>query len=248
MELISGAVGPLVATAKGISRFGWKYWRRKKPIRATVETDVSGGWAVAFSSTDGLRDIPGRRISSRDVHDMLMRYGAADYETTRFRLHLENTSKETVDIRNIRIVKTVQAAALSAAYAYYTPAGESRVRYLRYRLDDPAPEAWEMSLDYGSREWRQVEEAPYFSTKRISLQPGETSEFHISAAAKSVYCEWHLVIDFLVAGKIRSFVLDNHGSPFRTSGQPQSGFATDWRWVWWKDADGERGLHLASEI
>jgi hypothetical protein len=219
----------------------------EKPLRITVETLVGDAWTVTLSSEEAMYGFPEQPGIGRDIHDLLIERGAADHEVTQMRLHLENISTDTIDVRNIRAVKTAEGTPNSAAKIHHSSAGSCSILSLRYRLDDVSPLAWETSYDFFD-EWKNIGAGPYFATNRISLQPKETFEIIISGTAENIYCEWHLEIDILVAGETAYLEADNNGVPFRTSGTPDGGFNSDWTWVWWEQEAERRGFRRDSEI
>jgi hypothetical protein len=230
--------------AQAIAGPAIKRWRRKKPIRVIAETTVGDGWEVVLRSNEAIEDFNSTLGIGREIHDFMMTRGAADYEITHVRLHMQNVSNDTVDIRDIRIVKTASSSPYSAAKIRHPSAGESTIPHLRYVLDHMDPRAHEITYDAVSKE--HIADAHYFASKRISLVPQETFEFNISGIANEIYCEWHLELLCTIAGESGYIIVDNDGVPFRTSGNPVDGFDSDWLWVWWDPE--KRGLHLSSEI
>lgn len=235
------------AAARMGTKQAFKLWRRKKPIRITAETIVGDEWAVTLPSEGLMDDFPSQPGYGKDIHDLLIGRGAADHQYTDVRLRLENIAQETVDVRNIRAVKTVEDTPHHTTRMYHPTAGESAIPFLRYQLNERAPAAVQMEYDYESATWTE-HKAPYFANKRISLQPKETFEFYIRGVAEDLYCEWHLEVDFIIASKTGYLEADNDGIPFRTSGTPADGFSSDWLWVWWEIDPKDQGFRLASEI
>lgn len=75
---VSGALG----IAQTVARPAIKRWRKKKPIRIIAETIVGDGWEVALRSNDAMKDFPEEPGIGREIHDLLITRGAADYEIT----------------------------------------------------------------------------------------------------------------------------------------------------------------------
>jgi hypothetical protein len=90
-------------------------------------------------------------------------------------------------------------------------AGDQAIIGLGLNLDEPDPIARKISKDYPYRL-----RSPYFDHKVITVAKGETVSLSIWARAETCDCQWRLEMTGVVDGNERTWVLDNHGEPFRT--------------------------------
>jgi len=225
----------------------YKLWRRKKPLRITVESGIGDEWSVALPSREIMHNFSGENLYGAQIRNRLVERGGADFHATPIRLRIANISKDVVDVRNIRAVRTRIEPPFRAAKIFHSSAGDKVIPYLCYDLDRQRPAAFEMTFEEETGTWSRAQQ-PYFTSKYISLQPQETFETYVIGTTQSIYCEWHLEIDFAAGKKDGFIVAKNANAPFKTSGSPPGGFETEWWWVWWEQDPSKRGFRSSSEF
>jgi hypothetical protein len=58
---------------------------------------------------------------------------------------------------------------------------------------------------------------PYFAAHHVSLRNGEQAIFSIRAYTGNFYCEWELLVEAIIDGVSKVFLVRNGNRPFRTT-------------------------------
>jgi hypothetical protein len=145
--------------------------------------------------------------------------GGVDARQTEFRLVVQGNSSLPVVLvgmsaQILRRVPTSQSLPVACATA-----GNATVRSIQINLDAHPPLA-----DYRSTNGTK----PFAFT----LNKGDTEIFDVTAVTSEPHTvtEWDLVLDAVIDGKPRTFVIEDRGRPFETAGWPADGTKNTYSW------------------
>jgi hypothetical protein len=145
------------------------------------------------------------------IHQSLLSRGGADVGATRLRLTIQGASEKPVAITGIRAIVESRGQPQRGTLASYLSAGAGPIVGLGLNLDESDPIARTISKDYPF-----PLRSPYFDHKVITLAKGETVSLSIWARAETCDCQWRLEMTGIVDGEERTWIIDDHGEPFRT--------------------------------
>jgi hypothetical protein len=129
--------------------------------------------------------------------------GAADAGTTALRLTLQGIDQK-VSIAGMRAVIRERSALFDGGLLFNGLGGEESPIVVNLQLDGPTARA------------------PYFTNHVITIGQDETATVDLYAVAARSFVSWDLEIDFVVAGKTRSTVVQPPYGHFRTSAIPDA--------------------------
>ncbi len=229
--------GAVLAAALG----AWTLVRRaaklrlqgRNPIDAVVDPIVREPWGVALPAElpDTSELLLGTsQIPSREVHDWLLKHGGADHAETKLRIVVTAKSERVVVITDIR-VEAVRDPPVAGTHIYCPTAGANVATLLMFDLDAEQPQAWEW-LEDGARQ--RVGTAPYFEGHSVSVEKNEAHTFVLACTTKRYAYRWRIALDIVVGRRRTTVILDDHGHPFRTSGDPSGGFDRRYHWAWYE--------------
>lgn len=199
-------------------------------VAAAFTHVVREPWAMALEGA--LPDagaFEASKPSPAEAHDWLQFHGAVDFRETKLRLSLASQTHELIVVRDIR-VEVEHGEPWGGTYVYCPTAGANAATLLIFELDEPAPRAWQWDED-GSR--RRVDSAPFFEHHNVTITAGGIHDFVIIGRAERGFARWRLVVELEVGGHKKTLLVDDGDDWFKTSGAPESGFATRLHWAWY---------------
>ena len=256
--IASGVVIALIsAVALGILAILWRRarrrWLRRHPAEVSVQRlphvapevtipaplphvaaafshVVREPWAMALpGELPDAAAFEASKPSPAEAHEWLQSHGAVDFCETKLRLSLSSRTDELILVREIR-VEVEHGEPWNGTHVYCPTAGANAATLLIFELDEPAPSAWQWDEE-GSR--RRVGSAPFFEHHNVTIAGGDTRDFVIIGRAERCFARWRLVVELEVGGRKKTLEVDDGGEWFRTSGEPDSGFATRLHWAWY---------------
>lgn len=241
-DFIIGIVSTLVASLSiWLIAKKWESRRPRRPIEFTVERFVDDHWNVAFHETlPDTKAIDGVRMIGERAYAILIKKGAVDVGTTKLRIRLRTLVDSPVLIKQISIDTEKRAPLLGCNICCHT-AGSSSATILVADLDEANPLVWEAKdEDFAIT---CVGEYPYFSRKSINITKNEYETLILVGKASRFCVSWRVRVEFETGGHLGFITIDSKGTPFRTTGEPLGGFASNLEWAW---HDGHRIVPVTS--
>ena len=147
--------------------------------------------------------------------------GAIDIGESHLRLYLQNKGIERVTIRAVSAQVTERLDPLAQTYMEAPSAGVNEIIHLEFDLDsgDVVP-AIKGTAD-GSAP--SADAKPFFSTRNVTLDPGETADFRLTAKSTRCLCKYRFELEIVkVDSTLKLEVGDSAGRPFAITGPAQS--------------------------
>ncbi len=193
---------------------------REGGISFRLETDLdeySGGWEVAFDgplpATD---DFPEGKPRYAEVYSWAKTRGAIDVDESHLRLLLQNDGTDRVTIRSIAAVVTSRKSPLLTTYVMSPGAGTNEIVALGYDLDDGDVVAAQPDIEPKSSE--ADADLPFFSTKNITLDPGESTDVKITTRTTECLCLYKFEIVVVKPDATTTLEIgDENGDPLAIS-------------------------------
>ncbi|WP_165606819.1 hypothetical protein, partial [Mycolicibacterium iranicum] len=152
------------------------------------------GWEVAFDgplpSTD---DYPAGDPGYPEVYSWAKARGAIDVDESHLRLLLQNDGTERVTVRSIKAVVTSRLKPIAATYVMSPGAGTNDIVALGFDLDDGDEVSAQPDIQGAAPE--AGANLPFFSTKNITLDPGESTDVKITTRTTECFCEYRFDIE-----------------------------------------------------
>ncbi|ABM15237.1 hypothetical protein [Mycolicibacterium vanbaalenii] len=179
--------------------------------------EYSGGWQVVFDgplpSTD---DYPPGKPRYADVYSWAKTRGAIDVDESHLRLLLQNDGAERVTIRSINAVVTSRKAPLLTTYVMSPGAGTNEIVALGFNLDDGDLVSAQPDVEPKSAEAEA--DLPFFSTKNITLDPGESTDVKITTRTTECLCLYKFEIEVVKPDSTATLEIgDESGGPLAIS-------------------------------
>jgi hypothetical protein len=156
--------------------------------------------------------------------------GGADMSATLLRLLIEGRSSGTVTITSMRALIISRGWPRAGALAFCQGGGEVSPIRLTFDLDSAKPIALRMN---GNAD-RARPVGPYFgSSHLVTVAQHEVVPFELSGITDNHFVVWKIEVTADVDGGTHTFVVDDHGRPFRTAAlrnARQYHPVYDWRW------------------
>jgi hypothetical protein len=216
-----------------VSRWVQQRFKSKQPIEFSVEHFVEDQWSVVFpGKPESLVKIEGKRMRGHNLHACLMKLGAVDQGETRVRLRLRARTQDPVLLTQITACAAKSAPIVGTKITHPT-AGVSDTTLLMVDFDTDGVLLPVWGAVEESFELRPVGERPFFARKQISLSQSSYEDLIIVGRTNRYSVNWSLKLDYEVSGRQGSMQIDNHGSPFQTTGEPLEGYMADLLWAWY---------------
>jgi hypothetical protein len=159
-------------------------------IAFRVETDLEeykGGWEVAFDGplppTDDFPDKPGYV----QAYSWAKTRGAVDVDESHLRLLLQNNGPDRVTVRSISAQVISRMSPINTTDVVSPSAGTNDLVALGFNLDEgDLVSAQPETLGGGGR--ADTSNLPFFSTKNVTLDPGESTDVKITTRTEHCHC------------------------------------------------------------
>lgn len=180
----------------------------KDPVSIILDTNPHQGFAdeVVLPPNEWVRGNPGPGGCAR-FHSWADQLGAVPAARTEFRLFVKGRADDPVVLDEIRPRILSRKPRLHGTPVKCPADGETPIRGILIRLDDPVPRA------------RFVDEELRQKPIAFTLAKNETATFDVSASSVRCFCRWVLDLRFVVGGSTRILTVTNHGQPFETTAQ-----------------------------
>lgn len=230
-DLLTGLVSTLVASfLTWLIYQKWQSSRPSQPIEFTVEQFADDCWVVGFPEKHpNIKSIDGIRMSAIAAYSALLKGDAVDVNQTKLRIRLRALVDAPVLIKRI-LIETEKCEPLSGARICCLSAGSNSATILVANLDETSPSVWEAREE--DTEIIPTGAHPYFSRKSITLTKDEYETLILVGTASRFCVSWRVRIEFETGGHSGFITVDSKGMPFRTTGEPANGYATDLEWAW----------------
>lgn len=191
-----------------------------------VEPDFESyeaGWRVAFDGplpdTAQYPDGPAADYVSK-VKWAKTR-GGIDIGESHQRLYLQNKGTERVTIRAVSAQVTERLDPLAQTYMEAPSAGLNEIIHLEFDLDSGDVVPAIKGTAAGSAPSAGAK--PFFSTRNVTLDPGETTDFRLTAKSAHCLCRYRFELEIVkVDSTLKLEVGDSAGRPFAITGPAQS--------------------------
>lgn len=151
------------------------------------------GWDVVFDgplpSTD---DYPSGDPGYVEVYSWAKTRGAVDVGISHLRLLLENTGPDRVTIRSISAEVKSRQKPIDTTDVVSPSAGTNELVALAFDLDSGDLVSAQPENAEGSQ--ADTSNLPFFSTKNVTLDPGETTEIKITTRTKECHCLYNFEV------------------------------------------------------
>lgn len=225
--LLSTAIGALVTTSVGflVNRFGpgvIELLSGESPLRFVVSrAPPTDGEYFALPSAVPKGDLPGppsaregvpsgAAIGCHNIRGWLALQGAVDAGDTPLKISIEGLNSSPVLIQSMRARVDARRDPMANTVLGCPVEGEIGVVEMGFNLDEQPAVARVIQEDKSLGH-------PYFERSNITIAEGEILPLSVTAFAEECFCEWRIEIDAVVEGDRQTFVLDDHGRPFRTT-------------------------------
>jgi hypothetical protein len=179
-------------------------------VRENIDPYEDAGPAVALAEP-----LPEGRFPSpstcADAIGWLKSQGGVDAARTYLSISIEGMNDVPVLIQSMRARIEARQPPIRHTTAECETAGVVELTRIGFDLDEPSPVAREFRDD-GSLG------GPFFEARNITIAEGEVLPMSITAFAERCYCRWRIEVDAVVEGEPQTFVLDQNGRPFGTTG------------------------------
>jgi hypothetical protein len=163
-------------------------------IAFRVDTDLDayrGQWAVAFDGPlPQTNDFPTGKPRYTDVYSWAKTRGAVDVGQSHRRLLLQNSGSDRITIRSISAKVIERLSPIAVTYVQAPSAGTNDLVDLGFNLDsgDVVAAQPEKTGPEGSQ--ADTSNLPFFSTKDVTLDPGESTDIKITARTAHCHCTY----------------------------------------------------------
>lgn len=188
--------------------------------------EYRGGWWVAFDGplpdTD---DYPTGPPSYEKAYSWVSARGGVDVGESHLRMLLENNGQDRVTIRSInaKVIRRLEPIAVTDVVS--PSAGTNDLVALAFDLDSgdlvvAQPEKLGAGRD------TDTSEMPFFSTKNVTLDPGESADIKITTRAQDCHCLYTFVVEMVKPDATSTLEIGGTGGrPFAITG-PAKRYAT----------------------
>jgi hypothetical protein len=159
-------------------------------IAFRVDTDLeeyAGGWDVAFEGplppTDDFPDKPGYV----EAYSWAKTRGGVDVDESYLRLLLQNNGPDRVTIRSISAQVISRMSPINTTYVKSPSAGTNDLVALGFNLDEGDLVSAQPETQGGGRR-ADTSNLPFFSTKNVTLDPGESTDVKITTRTEHCHC------------------------------------------------------------
>jgi hypothetical protein len=163
-------------------------------IAFRVDTDLEayrGHWAVAFDGPlPPTNDFPTGKPRYTDVYSWAKTRGAIDVGQSHLRLLLQNNGSDRITIRSISAKVIERLRPITVTYVQAPSAGTNDLVDLSFNLDsgDVVAAQPENTGPEGSQ--ADTSNLPFFSTKDVTLDPGESTDIKITTRTALCHCTY----------------------------------------------------------
>lgn len=206
--------------------------RRRQQVQVLdvrVQQVLGAGWAISAPTWLPTETMPQPGFDANALHAWALDNDAVDLYQTGLRLSLYSVGPAPVVVENIRAEIITRLPPAEGIRYLWESAGMGATRLMALDLDALQPIAVTAT---------DVEDAnpptpsPWFQSNWITVDPGGHDEILLTATSTTNLVHWRLVIDTRIGNHRQSLIVDQHGTPFRTSGAATAGYrrtvAFDW--------------------
>jgi hypothetical protein len=195
-------------------------------ISFRIDPDLAeyrGGWEVAFDGplpdTD---DYPPGRPNYEQVYSWATARGAVDVGESHLRLLLENKGPDRVTIRSVNAKVVTRSAPIAVTDVISPSAGTNDLVALGFDLDSGDLVAAQPEK-LGEGRNTDTSDMPFFSTKNVTLDPGESSDIKITTRTTECHCLYKFEVVLVKPDSTTTMEIgDMNGRPLEITGRAQS--------------------------
>jgi hypothetical protein len=209
-----------------VTGLGRKPAAAPEPLSFSIRRDEEGVIVV------GVPRSPARRLAyahgCKDLEQKAREAGGADPRSTLLSMIARGHLADTAVITDMRALVLSRRPVKEGAEAFCQGGGAESALRLRFDLDSRVPVALRM---VGNQDVAHPD-GPFFPHNRITAPRNEAVPLLLEGVARSSVVTWKIQVTVdLGPGIEKTFVLPEHGLPYRTS--PQSGGRPVYEWRWW---------------
>ncbi len=222
--------GLILSALMWLAKILWASRRPIKPIEMSVHRFVDDYWIIAFPERNpDLQALDGVRMGCGQSYNAMIDRGGVDIHQTRLRITLRSLVSSPILIKQ-RYIQTEKCEPLSGTKIHCENAGANSAKILVVDLDEETPTIWEAEED--DIEVKRIGKFPFFSRSRITLKDDDYETIILVGKASRYCVSWTAKLEFECKGHSGFIFIDSGGKPFRTTGIPPGGFATNLEWAW----------------
>jgi hypothetical protein len=177
------------------------------------------GWWVAFDGPlPDTHDYPAGPPSYEKAYSWVSARGGVDVGESHLRMYLENEGKERVTIRSINAKVISRAEPIAVTEVVSPGAGTNDLVSLVFDLDSgdlvaARPEKLGAGRDV------DTSEMPFFSTKNVTLDPGESTDIKITTKTDGCHCLYKFEVEMVRPDATNTLQIGGVGGrPFEITG------------------------------
>jgi hypothetical protein len=188
-----------------------------------VEPDLAAynpGWRAAFDRPlPAIADYPPAQYDYVAKLKWAKARGATDVEESHLRLYLQNDGADRVTLRAINAEVVERSTPVNVTFFEAPSAGLNDLIDLSFDLDSGDSVA-AVEAAANAEAPSKGGETSFFSTKNVTLDPGETTDIRLTTTTRRCLCRYRFVLEIVkVDSTLRLEVGDSAGRPFVISGR-----------------------------
>jgi hypothetical protein len=160
-------------------------------------------------------DYPPGKPAYVQVYNWLKTRGAVDVNQSHLRLYLQNNGSDRVTVRSISAKVIERLSPMNTTYVQAPSAGTNDLVDLGFDLDsgDLVAAQPEKTGPEGSQ--ADTSQLPFFSTKDVTLDPGESIDIKITTRTEHCHCRYNFEVEVVKADSTDTLdIADPNGRPF----------------------------------